>query len=196
MMRPICRCARIERWRRRTKPSRFDYRPDHDGARVGRHSGTEHAVAALVAMDLLRVHPLLDRLLGRLSLWPLLTGYTHGAVGYSNARPCRQDLKAIQALRAQTEAGLDKASVKQIVADKKLLGLALAHGKAAFGDNCAPCHGSGGQGGKGYRNLTNDDWLWGGSSTRSRPRSPTASAPIPTRTRAPARCPRSAMTAS
>ncbi len=51
----------------------------------------------------------------------------------------------------------------QIVADKKLLSLALAHGKAAFAENCAPCHGSGGQGGKGYRNLTNEDWLWGGT---------------------------------
>ena len=53
--------------------------------------------------------------------------------------------------------------MQQIVADKKLLSLALAHGKAAFAENCAPCHGSGGQGGKGYRNLTNEDWLWGGT---------------------------------
>ena len=32
-----------------------------------------------------------------------------------------------------------------------------------FGDNCAPCHGSGAAGAKGFPNLNDDDWLWGGS---------------------------------
>ena len=32
----------------------------------------------------------------------------------------------------------------------------------AFADNCAPCHGAGGGGTKGYPNLNDDDWLWGG----------------------------------
>ena len=36
-------------------------------------------------------------------------------------------------------------------------------GKAAFGDNCAPCHGSGAQGSKGFPNLNDDDWIWGGT---------------------------------
>ena len=95
--------------------------------------------------------------------WPLVTGYTQGVLGYTNRTRVAQDLADIKAVRAATEAGLESASVKEIVADKKLLGLALAHGKASFAENCAPCHGSGGQGGKGYRNLTNDDWLWGGT---------------------------------
>ena len=68
------------------------------------------------------------------------------------------------------EAGLVNASAQNIVAyaksdkpeEKALYNLAHAHGKAAFAENCAPCHGAGGQGGKGYRNLTNEDWLWGG----------------------------------
>jgi cytochrome c oxidase cbb3-type subunit 3 len=32
-----------------------------------------------------------------------------------------------------------------------------------FGDNCAACHGSGGQGGPGFPVLADDDWLYGGS---------------------------------
>ncbi len=32
-----------------------------------------------------------------------------------------------------------------------------------FGDNCAPCHGTGATGSKGFPNLNDDDWLWGGS---------------------------------
>jgi cytochrome c oxidase cbb3-type subunit 3 len=95
--------------------------------------------------------------------WPLMTSFTHGVLGYSSRGQVAEDIDAIKAQRAQTEAGLDKASVTQIVADKKLLSLALAHGKAAFAEDCAPCHGSGGQGSKGYRNLTNEDWLWGGA---------------------------------
>ncbi len=52
----------------------------------------------------------------------------------------------------------------------------------AFADNCAPCHGAGGGGGKGYPNLNDDDWLWGGKladiqQTRSR----TARAPATTK---------------
>ncbi|MDZ7906512.1 MAG: c-type cytochrome [Cypionkella sp.] len=31
-----------------------------------------------------------------------------------------------------------------------------------FKNNCAQCHGSGAAGGKGYPNLLDNDWLWGG----------------------------------
>jgi cytochrome c oxidase cbb3-type subunit 3 len=95
--------------------------------------------------------------------WPTLTGFTHGVLGYTNRGQVDEELTAMRAVRVSMEGGLQKASVTEIVADKKLLALALARGKAAFAENCAACHGSGGQGGKGYRNLTNDDWLWGGT---------------------------------
>ena len=35
-------------------------------------------------------------------------------------------------------------------------------GRAVFADNCAPCHGSGGQGAPGFPNLVDDSWIWGG----------------------------------
>jgi len=44
------------------------------------------------------------------------------------------------------------------------LRFALAGGEAAFGDNCAPCHGRGAQGAVGYPNLRDDSWLWGDGS--------------------------------
>ena len=58
---------------------------------------------------------------------------------------------------------LGAASLAEIESNPALLALARARGKAAFGDNCAPCHGSGGAGAKGYPNLNDDDWLWGGT---------------------------------
>jgi cytochrome c oxidase cbb3-type subunit 3 len=44
-----------------------------------------------------------------------------------------------------------------------LLDFSRALGGRAFADNCAPCHGAGGGGTKGYPNLNDNDWLWGGT---------------------------------
>ncbi|MER9101112.1 cytochrome-c oxidase, cbb3-type subunit III, partial [Mesorhizobium sp. M0730] len=41
---------------------------------------------------------------------------------------------------------------------------AVAAGGAAFKLNCVQCHGSGAQGSKGFPNLNDDDWLWGGKA--------------------------------
>ncbi len=52
----------------------------------------------------------------------------------------------------------------QIAKDPELNGFILSAGKALFTDNCAPCHQQGGQGKVGFfPNLTDDDWLYGGS---------------------------------
>ncbi|MEP4547115.1 MAG: cytochrome-c oxidase, cbb3-type subunit III [Saccharospirillum sp.] len=40
---------------------------------------------------------------------------------------------------------------------------AMRIGQRLFEDNCALCHGQAGQGGYGFPNLTDDDWLYGGS---------------------------------
>jgi cytochrome c oxidase cbb3-type subunit 3 len=55
-------------------------------------------------------------------------------------------------------------SYAQIAKDPEMSGFILSSGKALFSDNCAPCHQSGGQGVVGFfPNLTDDDWLYGGS---------------------------------
>ena len=95
--------------------------------------------------------------------WPLASSYTAGVLGYTNRTRVADDLALAKAARMQEAAALETASLSQIEAEPKLLELALAQGKAAFGDNCAPCHGSGGQGQKGYPNLTAGRWLWGGT---------------------------------
>ncbi len=95
--------------------------------------------------------------------WPLLSGFTPGVLGHTNRAAVLAEVAAGQQARHDLAAGLDKANLSQIENDPKLLELALAQGKAAFGDNCTPCHGSGGQGQKGYPNLTAGRWLWGGT---------------------------------
>ena len=95
--------------------------------------------------------------------WPTLSGYTRGLLGWSQYHSLADQMREADAAKAVYLEKLKTASVEQILADKQLLDFAVAGGKAAFADNCAPCHGAGGAGAKGYPNLNDDDWLWGGS---------------------------------
>lgn len=95
--------------------------------------------------------------------WPLVSSHLTGVIAYSSRAEVAVELDALKAKRASQAADLGKVELTAIKADPKLLSLAMAQGKAAFGDNCAPCHGLGGAGSKGYPNLNDDDWLWGGT---------------------------------
>ncbi|HSM96962.1 MAG TPA: cytochrome-c oxidase, cbb3-type subunit III [Rhizomicrobium sp.] len=94
--------------------------------------------------------------------WPLLHGYTHGLLNHSQRDDVTAAVQALKNARAVNEHALGNASLQQIQSNPDLLQFALAEGRAAFGDNCAPCHGSGAQGARGYPNLNDDVWLWGG----------------------------------
>ncbi|MCA1453755.1 cytochrome-c oxidase, cbb3-type subunit III [Bradyrhizobium sp. BRP22] len=95
--------------------------------------------------------------------WPLLWSNTTGLFNYSSRADVGVELANLEKIRGDKMVVLGAASLEDIEKDPALLALARARGKAAFGDNCAPCHGSGGAGAKGYPNLNDDDWLWGGS---------------------------------
>jgi len=95
--------------------------------------------------------------------WPLVTDVTRGVIGYASRIDIAQDMALLKQERAAQSKALTEASFEQIKADPELFRIATAQGKAAFGDNCAACHGVGGGGAKGYPNLNDDDWLWGGS---------------------------------
>src|SRR3569833_1265224 len=94
--------------------------------------------------------------------WPGISGYTHGLFNHSQRDEVTADVAALKSARAGHERELAAASLAQIQHNPALLQFAMAEGKAAFGDNCAPCHGAGGQGGHGYPNQNDDVWLWGG----------------------------------
>jgi len=95
--------------------------------------------------------------------WPLLTDYTRGIWGHSQRQQVVADLDALKASRGAIGEKLTSMTLEQIEADPTAQQAALAWGKSAFGDNCATCHGAGGGGAKGYPNLNDDVWLWGGS---------------------------------
>ncbi len=95
--------------------------------------------------------------------WPLANDYTRGILGYSQRASVTQQLDAAKAAQAGMRGQIEQASLDEIRAKPDLLQFATTGGKAIFADNCAPCHGRGAQGGSGYPNLNDDDWIWGGS---------------------------------
>lgn len=95
--------------------------------------------------------------------WPLIGSYTHGILGWQSRTAVVTDVKTLQALRAPMNARIAEASLKDIETTPELLAFARAEGSAAFAQNCAPCHGAGGQGSHGYPNLNADRWIWGGT---------------------------------
>jgi cytochrome c oxidase cbb3-type subunit 3 len=95
--------------------------------------------------------------------WPLISSYSEGMLGYSQRAVVTAELDSIALEREPLKAQLLTASLDDVESEPDLLNFALASGKAAFGDNCAPCHGSGAQGAVGYPNLNDDEWLWGGT---------------------------------
>ena len=96
--------------------------------------------------------------------WPLVSSYTGGALNWHARSAVASDVAALkQAQRGPMMAKLAAASLQQIETTPELLDFSRALGGRAFADNCAPCHGAGGGGAKGYPNLTDDDWLWGGT---------------------------------
>jgi cytochrome c oxidase cbb3-type subunit 3 len=94
--------------------------------------------------------------------WPLISSSTQGVLGWHSRSAVESDLTALKAARGPMVAKLAATPVAGIINDPQLLDFARAQGRVAFGDNCAPCHGAGGGGARGYPNLNDDDWLWGG----------------------------------
>jgi cytochrome c oxidase cbb3-type subunit 3 len=94
--------------------------------------------------------------------WPGISSYTKGLLGKSDRAEVSRALGDLNTVR---QAGLERlraASLEQIEADPALQSYAMQVGGSVYGDNCATCHGAGGGGGKGYPNLRDDIWIWGG----------------------------------
>tara|TARA_B100001989_G_C24547255_1_gene471789 strand:- start:2925 stop:3881 length:957 start_codon:yes stop_codon:yes gene_type:complete len=94
--------------------------------------------------------------------WPTLSGHTKGTAGYTQYKELAESQKEIVQRQATYLERFEKASNEEVLNDPELYAFAMAGGKSAFKDNCATCHGTGAQGGMGYPNLNDDDWLWGG----------------------------------
>jgi cytochrome c oxidase cbb3-type subunit 3 len=96
--------------------------------------------------------------LGYLVLYPGLGNYP-GLLHWSSASQTEIDDAAKQAALAQRFAAYKNKSLTDLSKDPT----AMSTARNLFALNCSSCHGSDARGAKGIPNLTDQDWLWGGS---------------------------------
>lgn len=93
---------------------------------------------------------------------PMFNSATTGLWNWSSRGELAREMSAEAKRRAPITAALAAIPIDRLEADPKLLQAAVEGGRAAFKVHCIQCHGSGAAGSKGYPNLNDDDWLWGG----------------------------------
>ena len=94
--------------------------------------------------------------------WPMISGATAGVLGYSTRAEVAEDIARFDDANAEISAQLAAADLNTLSENDDLMRFATSAGGAVFRNNCAQCHGAGAAGAKGYPNLLDDDWLWGG----------------------------------
>jgi cytochrome c oxidase cbb3-type subunit 3 len=96
--------------------------------------------------------------LGYLALYPGLGSFA-GTLGWSQRQAYDAEVERLQQQVAPLYARFATMSAPQLATD----GRAMRVGERLFINNCSQCHGSDARGSKGFPDLTDADWLYGGS---------------------------------
>lgn len=94
--------------------------------------------------------------------WPLANSATAGVLGWTSRGQLADEEEAERLRKAPVRLALSRIPIERLHEDSRLMQAAVEGGRAAFKVYCVQCHGSGAAGSKGYPNLNDDDWLWGG----------------------------------
>lgn len=95
--------------------------------------------------------------------WPGIKSATAGMLGFSTRADVAADIARVDEANAALRAELAAADLTTLSDNPELYQFAVSGGASLFRANCSQCHGSGAAGSKGYPNLLDNDWLWGGS---------------------------------
>ena len=93
-----------------------------------------------------------------LALYPGLGAHA-GQLKWSSVGEHQADVTAAKAQVAPIYARFNGMAPEVLAKDAQ----AMALGERLFVNNCSQCHGSNARGSKGFPNLTDSDWLWGGT---------------------------------
>lgn len=96
--------------------------------------------------------------------WPTFSSHTKGTVEWTQYTKLKQEQTEIATRRGQLADKMRHTALADIQNDPELYAFAQAAGKTMFRENCSACHGTGAEGRRGYPNLNDDDWLWGGDA--------------------------------
>lgn len=91
--------------------------------------------------------------------WPGIASYS----GYSSRAELMKTVEAAKMAQAPFDTRIAATTVDAINSDAELRQYAVESGRALFAMQCVQCHGAGGAGAKGYPNLLDDEWLYGGT---------------------------------
>jgi len=94
--------------------------------------------------------------------WPMISQATAGVLGWSSRGQLEQELATERARKAPIMQAVAATPIEALPGNPQLMQAAVEGGRAAYRVNCVQCHGSGAAGSKGYPNLNDDEWLWGG----------------------------------
>lgn len=94
--------------------------------------------------------------------WPMINNATAGVLGWSTRAEVAERIAEVKEANSAINQQLESVELASISQDPELSTYATSAGGAVFRTWCAQCHGSGAAGAKGYPNLLDDDWLWGG----------------------------------
>lgn len=94
---------------------------------------------------------------------PLVNTATGGVLGWTKRAEVERELAEVEAMQKPWWDKVMAADLEELAADPELASFTRNAGAALFRTWCAQCHGSGAAGAKGYPNLLDDDWLWGGT---------------------------------
>jgi cytochrome c oxidase cbb3-type subunit 3 len=92
-----------------------------------------------------------------LALYPGL-GSTPGTLGWSSVGQLQKEQAKAQEALTAVYAKYAAVQVQDLAKDPQAMGI----GERLFANNCAGCHGADARGSKGFPNLTDNDWLYGG----------------------------------
>jgi len=93
-----------------------------------------------------------------LALYPGL-GSVPGSLGWSSVSQYQDEQATARAAAAPLYARFAAEPAEALARNPQ----AMAIGERLFANNCAACHGADARGSKGFPNLTDTDWLWGGT---------------------------------
>jgi cytochrome c oxidase cbb3-type subunit 3 len=93
---------------------------------------------------------------------PMAHQASRGLWNWSSRADLAEAMRADGARKAPILSAIAITPIESLAGKPDLLRAAVQGGNAAFKVHCVQCHGSGAAGSKGYPNLNDDDWLWGG----------------------------------